>query len=647
MTDLSSRFTESIVRGQALDLSLEDPAEFPVAVDALCDLPCGPDLFRSLRQAASTDSLAAALDIVRKTSDPAVMIEIVRTLSRDGSEPEEFARALHAVFLERSEDRNAFWAVRAHALLGALFLSQQNRSLQRRLQSHLIDIDVQDDGDYLCHVAKVSGILLAHVDDDAVRERLEALLDVPEAEDEASLALGLLSLSKALGTPAREPALQGFRDAHTFLRRAVASSEERTDASLYLTCLDILLKFQDGEESGRLTDMVAGLRRQAFEYAGFLLPSDRPVDTSSWIGLASIEGLHWSQLGTRLACLDTNLLKQAWLDAARVIEEELVQIFSASRAILRRSREGGLEAVVQPRIVASLQRERAQLAALDQWLAENPENVASSVAATMRSKVSSALEASLLRNPTEAAGSSVTPAASIIAEGGLDEVAAAEARALLSEVILSFEIDRSDPFVLETWLRLRKEMMSNVDFAKNACARRLFELVLYHTIQFVSTREEMSRTATDGIEYLFNLSTEAPPVEADLQKDYFRHLKATPLGSLCRREEEGVGHGRADIRFSQNGIMTVAELKRTFEDMTLAELVQAYGLQATAYQRTNVTFCVLMVLDLIDRGGGSGHLRELAGIERKIPDGGTTEYRVAVFRVQGRKRSPSDIRSRS
>lgn len=59
---------------------------------------------------------------------------------------------------------------------------------------------------------------------------------------------------------------------------------------------------------------------------------------------------------------------------------------------------------------------------------------------------------------------------------------------------------------------------------------------------------------------------------------------------------------------------TVAELKKTDDDLSLGGMVDKFGLQATAYQRTNVTFCILMVLDLVDRGGGSDHLRNMIGV---------------------------------
>lgn len=49
------------------------------------------------------------------------------------------------------------------------------------------------------------------------------------------------------------------------------------------------------------------------------------------------------------------LRKTAWLDAARIIEEELVRVFYASRSILKRSSDGGIEAILRPQITAAMQ----------------------------------------------------------------------------------------------------------------------------------------------------------------------------------------------------------------------------------------------------------------------------------------------------
>src|SRR5690606_36460052 len=103
-------------------------------------------------------------------------------------------------------------------------------------------------------------------------------------------------------------------------------------------------------------------------------------------------------------------------------------------------------------------------------------------------------------------------------------------------------------------------------------------------------------------------------IERDLHKDYFGFLQSTPLRELAQSESRDVAHGRVDVYFARNGVKTVAELKKTHNNRTLGRLADEFGLQAIAYQRTNVRFCILMVLDLFDRGGGSDHLSNLVGV---------------------------------
>ncbi|WP_144223720.1 hypothetical protein [Mesorhizobium amorphae] len=128
-----------------------------------------------------------------------------------------------------------------------------------------------------------------------------------------------------------------------------------------------------------------------------------------------------------------------------------------------------------------------------------------------------------------------------------------------------------------------------------------------------------------------------------MQRDYFGFLQSTPLKGLVQREVTGIAHGRADIHFVNGGTKTVAELKKCHDDFTLPQMVEKYGLQATAYQRTNVRFCILLVLDLFDRKGGGDHLLNLIDVIAKKPSFAQAEYSIVTIRVQGRKQSPSSL----
>ncbi|WP_084300281.1 hypothetical protein [Microvirgula aerodenitrificans] len=490
-------------------------------------------------------------------------------------------------------------------------------------------------------MARIAGLVLTHVQDDELLSMLEVLVSVPGAEDEAAFALGQLAVAAALETHDRPAALVAFHRAHDYMQQAIAASERRQDAALYQTCLNVLLTFQEGRQDRHLGEMLVELSKAAFEYAACLLPSDRQIDHDSWLGASLLEGLRWSALATRLAQLDVSLLKKAWLNAARVIEEELCKVFEASRSILLHTSSGGIEALVRPRIVGSIQENTNQLDVLDQWLEENNDSLDTPIAMKIRADITSAMEAALYRNPTRAAAAPAT-AAEILAKTSLPTELVVSATQALEVAISTLNLAVTDPFVVEVFESIHKQLLNNSDYC-HADRQQFFIQILYYTLSFVASRENQTPSAVTGINYLFNRSTDHPPIEADLHKDYFGFLQATPLRELTQREATGVAHGRVDVHFTRNAVKTVAELKKTHDDLTLIELVDKFGLQTTAYQRTNVTFCILMVLDLVDRGGGSDHLRNLVTVHQKTPPSGKAGYSVVVLRVQGRKRPPSNL----
>lgn len=640
MPDIASRILSA---GGPVDLSDADASDIGNAIGELFDHPGGAALFVSLCSAGSAACLRGAVELVDRTPDPGVMVEVVRTLASGLQLDTATSKALHRSFLEKADDASWHSATRSQALMGALVLSAGRPAFMRLLQAHLIDTRSDDDGDYLRHAAKVMGLLLAQVDDGDVRLVLESLLHVPEAEDEASMALGLLALAEGLEQSERPVAVRRFEEARSLFRRAAAATEVRLDADLHAHCLDLLLAFGDGRSPAEMKSSVREVQSAAFAWAAHLIPSNRPVPRDSWMGAATLEGVHWTSLALRLDALETSLGHATWLNGAMVVEEELLRVYTASRTVFRREADGGIEAVVRPRIVGALQKERRQLDVLDAWIdrqaAKGPEKQA---AVAMRSAVTAAIEASVSRNPTEAAAVRPT-AAAIVRDSDLEPEEKREALDLLQLTLFSFDVELTDPIVAELWVGLHERLLTNVDYRTNPRARAFFVVILFYTLAFLASRDNVGTTSTAGTDYLFNQSRTKPPVEDDLHKDYYGFLQATCLRPTAEKEAQGIAHGRVDVLFSKDGIKTVAELKKHDRNLSLEKLVLKFGLQTTAYQRTNVTFCILMVLDLVFRGGGGGHLREKVAVVEKTPGSGTTVYSVVVFRIQGRQRSPSNI----
>lgn len=120
-------------------------------------------------------------------------------------------------------------------------------------------------------------------------------------------------------------------------------------------------------------------------------------------------------------------------------------------------------------------------------------------------------------------------------------------------------------------------------------------------------------------------------------------MKIAVGGSGIRAEARGIAHGRADVVFDHGQVTIVAEMKKTGRNRSLAQLLDDHGSQATAYQRTGVRLALLIVLDLVDRGGRSDHFGSQSAVLETIPELTTTPYSVVVFRIQGRKRTPAKI----
>ncbi|MBY5794931.1 hypothetical protein [Rhizobium leguminosarum] len=169
-------------------------------------------------------------------------------------------------------------------------------------------------------------------------------------------------------------------------------------------------------------------------------------------------------------------------------------------------------------------------------------------------------------------------------------------------------------------------------------------LILFTTLSFAFSRTNLTAGAIVGVDYLFNRNRTTPPPERDLQKDFFSFIQSTAPRQIAVRERSDRGGGRADIDFVLNGVNVVAELKKTDADHDLEGLARTYGLQTAAYQRSSCTFCVLMVLDLVDRRGAAAHIRERVSVQEVIPPAGKTRYSVVVVRIQGMLRAPNELK---
>ena len=622
-----------------VDLSSTTPGELRDGVGARSRDVEGADLFVALVSHPRHDiTLPAAIEIAGRSADVTAMVEIAAWLGRGGAIAEPARPQLGRAFLSRAVDRGEHYGVRSHALKATMILAQVDGVLLRRLEIALIDLDADDDADFLRHAARVTGAVLARRPDDDLRSALTRLLAVGEAEDEASMELGLDALREGLDAMAPDAALDAFERARSWFARAEAASEDREDARLYGRCLDALVTFQSGRSPEDLGDRIDGIRASAFAYSAYLATADRPDETASWLGLRNQERMHWSLLAHRLAALDLSLLKPAWLNAAAVIQEELLTVYAASRSLVRHTAEGGLEAILRPRIVGALQRETHSLALLDQWIAENASSGLLPAAGDLRARIAEAREHAVVHRPTEAAAGS-SPTAAFIDELPDDLRPSALSRVAAS---IAYLTDMTTPVVVsDLFDRVVADLRRNADYMRDPQGRTLFDIVVWTTILFVVMRSNVGVSSLSRTRYLFERDPKKTPLEADLHADYFEFLMGSALASACQAEARDIGGGRVDILFSFMRTRTVAEIKRTRQKLTDDGVVKRFGLQKISYDVTNVRYGILMVLDLREIGGGQPDISERVSVHHLVPRWGKSEHAIVLFRVQGRRNTPS------
>lgn len=219
------------------------------------------------------------------------------------------------------------------------------------------------------------------------------------AADEAALEIGLDRLQEGLLAKTHEALKSALTAAREWFQRSIGTSERRPDAVLYEACTGILLDVQERGLHADLALALPKLRKAAIEYSAFASDSHGP---GSWLGTTSRERFHWLSMASRLAMVAHRLTKDIWLQAAVVIEDELLSIFFAADKIFGRADGHGMDLLGREALVEGLKTRRYHLQTLNQWLDENAFSDQAVNVERLRDAVQSALTQSVHRDPFDA-----------------------------------------------------------------------------------------------------------------------------------------------------------------------------------------------------------------------------------------------------
>lgn len=617
-----------------------DPARFggigavAAAAEALAGSPLMPEFMRmSAPLVADGGASRVAGDFVCKILEGAASdiawMEAVDILDEAAPLPAATEDRLFARFLAAAADRSLPPLARATGFDGAIRWADRDRKRQLRLSAALLEVCVDDDPDFLARAAKAMGVAYSHWREPALLETLASLCNVEEAEDEAAFELGMARLADGLDADDRKAAGDSFAEARSWFGRSANIRKERPDARLYARCLEALASFSDG---GGLAALAAEVSQEAFGFLTWQASDNCPP----WLGARRAEGASWASLALRLKDLADHLGSASWWEPAAVIEEHLLAAYCAGRAILKRGRGGGLEAVIRPRIEGSLTKERYQAHLLKQWLSRNTDSEWRAEGEALAARVDVLVSEGHACHPPEAAAGRPTVAALIDAAALPPSVKAAVADAISVHV---GNMTSAETEILEDCIQAASAFS---DYRDNAAGQKLFNAVLMWTVRFLASRLDLTKGNVPAVEYLFERADGSLPHEDALQRDYFNVMCSNVTGTEI--EVSNIGGGRADLRFSYRPERLVSEIKRERDDASFEALLRLYAAQTTEYQNVSVRLGFLLVLDQTElRSKGTPHLRNLVKACSVRRAGESEERLVVVVKVPGRRLRPSDL----
>lgn len=629
------------------DWQLEDIGgitQLAAAARLLGNTPVIPELLRTLMLGWQTAEAAdrelykgTLLNLLDVATTDFILIEAVDILDHHRPLPDGGDECCFMLFLAKAANNGLSGLARSAALDGAFRWASGNRRWQLRLLDFFLGLTSSDDIEFLRRAAKIIGVAFSSWRDKELVEILRKLAQIEAVQPEAAFELGMAILAEALDRTDSNTAVTAFLEARDWFGESETVSGHRPEASLYFDILNLLLSFHSGATAASFGNVSARVQQHTFELHAYSEGSSSPP----WLGVRQAEAMCWSALASTIAGLANSLEEPSWWDPADVIEDALLSVYCASRSMLRRDRQGGIEATVRPRVRASIATQAGQAHQVRIWLQQNATHQWVAEARDLIVQIDTYMEqANNPKNPSEAA-SERTSLAAIIKQSNFPE----EQRNILFGVVsnaVSLQLDNLTASEVEIIVICYKVAQEHTDYNSNKNGMRLFDTVLLWSVRFVFNRLELTMGDDQTGAYLFERKDGSLPHEDELQQDYFRWITTSAAGSDL--EPTNIASGRADIRLTSGPERLVVEVKREEKDSSFDALFKSYAAQTTDYQNVSIRLGVLLVLDLATPNReGTPHIKSLFEM-RQVHRHGESEPRlILIIKVPGRRKRPSDL----
>lgn len=514
-------------------------------------------------------------------------------------------------------------------LLEAAFRSSLRKNSRRfKLIALLVDISATDNNLYLTYVSNILGLAYSIWQEKEIKEKLQEIRNAQKGTDEVYFELGMCYLLDALESTTEEIAFSNFVTAKEFFKESILLNEVRPDAEVYENIISILLSLNNSNPTINIQESITKVKKALTIYNAW----QNTYKKNDRINARNTEMANWYLLVDKLENLFHHLNEPSWFEPKVVIETYLINIYTASRSILKRDKLGGLEKIIQPKIQASLIQKSNHLYAFEKWLKsqENEElrEISKDLKREMETNKDEIIELTLKTTP-------------------------------LSQILEKQDLSRFKIFINNYKIHQSREIPIKIEQIFDDCANILnsnkdyqkkeinffFNIILFLSLRFLKSRMDATRSNFPSLKYLFK--QESNPKEDLLQDDYHNFMTGSLCDASISLEKSDVASGRVDVYFSKGNLNISAEIKRDWTDCSFEALRKNYLGQASEYSNTDIKLGFLIVLDLTPKPNGIRSIESSVKVEIVIKKEDPIERHIVVIVVPGMKETPSNIKAES
>lgn len=548
------------------------------------------------------------------------------------------AKLLFSTFVARSNDSSLDGFTRTAFLEGCVRMTTRDSSRRHRLIDLFLDFETSGLSHTKRRFVKMLGVCHGHWGCVETEQLIRELCDDADVVPDANLELGLHHFGRLL--EADDPA-----DAKVHLVRAerrfqVAGeyASVQAEATAYRLACRMVRDFSQGELCKTAGQIADELDRSLVAMQAYHRTDGDP----DWLGARTSELLHWRGLSRCLRHVDSEIDRAAWFEPSQLIVSSLLPIYKASRTLLARDTLGGIETLIQPRVVCTIAKNPGHVDNLERWLERNPNHELASDISGLLVASKAVIESS--QAPGFVWGHASRGQTLSVFKG---EEAQSEATNVIHQVYanaagLHF---RQLNAVHESIILQCVEAVQHHPDYQNADVQRLFDATLLWLICYMESRLNLTKRDEPAVKFLFRQDDGKHALENELQRDFISTMKPFVIGTEI--EVENIGAGRADVFLRCNAEKMACEVKRDRADCSFEKLMEKYSDQTVQYQNSSAKISFMLVLDQTNRGGRALHLADSIRPMQLQLDAEQEPRHVVVCLVSGDRLRPSDLSRQS